>query len=451
MMASSSSSQYSEKQQQRRNGISTKKYLDLEDGDDTTLTGRNKLTTARKARYQRLHHPTKPQLLFDVVHKIKLPLAVLIWYLLGVLSISTTKILLRDWTKFCTPTTITIQQFAVGVTFLRFWIYMTNSQHQIKTSTFIPIMRGAYQWIVNFGRQRKRNSSLVNHSNTTRDTSTTTTANINLFASSAFFTLGFYFTNLSFFGSDASYVETIKASEPMTSATVSVLWGLEQLSHMEIVSLLGICGGVVISTLGSASTAKPAIVTNITISTSTALGQSLVSSGIVLMSNLCFSFRGLYQKLFRSSPQGSPMQLNDIGLQFQMQLTGILLMMGPFIMRDVPRLISLSFEKDMEASDNDDFSTYFMLAIVNGFAFTHYNLASTYVLSQLSVVHHAALNCIRRLFAIIVTSFVFQVPITIISGLGVSVSLAGFLSYTHYKAEKLNKPRPLSSLLPLSE
>ena len=80
-----------------------------------------------------------------------------------------------------------------------------------------------------------------------------------------------------------------------------------------------------------------------------------------------------------------------------------------------------------------------------------FSLASTYILSRISVVHHAALNCIRRIFAIVVTSIVFVIPITFIGGCGILVSVVGFLSFSVLKARRnggeANK-KPLSSLLP---
>jgi len=50
-------------------------------------------------------------------------------------------------------------------------------------------------------------------------------------------------------------------------------------------------------------------------------------------------------------------------------------------------------------------------------------------------------NSSLRLFAIVVTSIVFGVRITMVSG------LSGFLSYTRFKVERLKQTRPLSSLL----
>jgi membrane protease YdiL (CAAX protease family) len=77
------------------------------------------------------------------------------------------------------------------------------------------------------------------------------------------------------------------------------------------------------------------------------------------------------------------------------------------------------------------------------------SLASTYLLSRITVVHHAALNCVRRIFAIIVTSIVFGVPITFTGSAGILLSFVGFMVFTYSKTKKLQKPKPLSSLLPM--
>lgn len=78
------------------------------------------------------------------------------------------------------------------------------------------------------------------------------------------------------------------------------------------------------------------------------------------------------------------------------------------------------------------------------------SLASTFVLTRISVVHHAALNCIRRIFAIIVTSFAFSVPITLVGAMGICVSFGGFMAFTRYKIKRQSRPKPISTLLPIS-
>jgi len=89
---------------------------------------------------------------------------------------------------------------------------------------------------------------------------------------------------------------------------------------------------------------------------------------------------------------------------------------------------------------------YVLLSIINGLAFTSYNLASTFVLTRISVVHHAALNCIRRVFAIIVTSIIFGLKITGLQIFGIALAVAGFFSYIHFKMKKETKEKRRNEL-----
>ena len=77
------------------------------------------------------------------------------------------------------------------------------------------------------------------------------------------------------------------------------------------------------------------------------------------------------------------------------------------------------------------------------------SLASTYLLSRITVVHHAALNCIRRIFAIVITSIIFTIPFTVLNVTGIIISCGGFMLYTYAKSNKTQQPNPLSSLLPV--
>ena len=175
---------------------------------------------------------------------------------------------------------------------------------------------------------------------------------------------------MSFSASDASFVETIKAAEPLTSASVAVLWGLERLSPMEGSSLLGICSGVVISTLGKSGPVDQSSSTAFSLS---ALYESILSSGIVLVSNLCFSFRGLYQKFFRASPIGNSGTMDDLNLQYRMQQVGITMLVIPLLFCDLPKVIQYIITlRDDDISEDKGYLRYFLLSVLNGFAFTHY-------------------------------------------------------------------------------
>ena len=69
--------------------------------------------------------------------------------------------------------------------------------------------------------------------------------NKHLFLTALYFALGFLFTNYGFQSGTTVFVETIKASEPITSSIIAVLYGIETLDHMEVGSLFGIVSGVI--------------------------------------------------------------------------------------------------------------------------------------------------------------------------------------------------------------
>jgi drug/metabolite transporter (DMT)-like permease len=184
-----------------------------------------------------------------------------------------------------------------------------------------------------------------------------------LILSAIYFALGFAATNLSFSGASAAFVETVKAAEPITSAMTAVLWGIEVLSREEGMSLLTIVAGVLLSTLGNSKGGESSAGGASSHAKMTTLSESLTSCAIVMAANLCFSFRGLHQKLFRATPQGNKSAMDDLNLQYRMQQIGILVMLLPVLTWDSRKLW-----KELAAP-----SVYLIgLSILNGFAFTGY-------------------------------------------------------------------------------
>ena len=183
------------------------------------------------------------------------------------------------------------------------------------------------------------------------------------------FAMGFLATNSGFLASSAAFVETVKAAEPITSAAVAVAWRIETLSSPEVLSLGSIVTGVLISTLahGSASGKSSG-------SVSATLIQSLQSCLVVMTANFCFSFRGLYQKLFRASPEGSSQAIDDLNLQLRMQQIGVMLLVVPVIVFDLPGIFSSVWQLSSQVGliGSGVLFRYLALSLVNGMAFTSY-------------------------------------------------------------------------------
>jgi drug/metabolite transporter (DMT)-like permease len=360
-------------------------------------------------------------------------LAVLLWYNLGVISISISKLLLMNpehgHVGNVPPLFLTLQQLCIGKTLLRYLLRI----RAFGSAGLQPFPSNPPLATSHRSRKNKPRTFWKSHKT-------------DLIMAGVYFTLGFLTTNLSFQRSNTAYVETIKAAEPISSAAIAVLWGIETLSPPEVSSLAAIVAGVLLSTMGN-STAQAQTGSAMT------MAESIKSCLVVLASNFCFSFRGLHQKLFRASSQGGAALIDDLNLQFRMQQIGVYVLLLPVLVLNAPGMIASVWELSSTVGliKSGILLRYTSLALLNGMAFACYNLASTFILTRISVVHHAALNCIRRVFAIVVTSFLFRVPITFTGVCGILISIAGFLSFTHYKTKRLRQPKPVSSLLPVSE
>jgi hypothetical protein len=66
-------------------------------------------------------------------------------------------------------------------------------------------------------------------------------------------------------------------------------------------------------------------------------------------------------------------------------------------------------------------------------------LASTYVLSKLTVLHHSSLNCLRRMFCILATSLYFHHPMNVTAVSGLMTSFFGFTAFTWSRNKRLKR------------
>lgn len=177
--------------------------------------------------------------------QLSMPLLILIWYSLGVVSISTSKILLSRYTS---PLILSVQQFFLGQIYLSQLI-----------DTSIKDSKVSYEK--------------------------------NLILCSLFFSAGFVLTNLSFNLTSAPAVETVKSGEPITSAIIATLGGVDSITIPEAGSLFVLITGVLLSTSSGAS------------------GEiGARTFGVVMLSNLAFSARGLYQKRMPKFASGAHLQ-----------------------------------------------------------------------------------------------------------------------------------------------
>jgi len=363
---------------------------------------------------------------------LPIPVAVIMWYFLGISSTITTKILLISTN--IPPLIFTIQQI------LRTLLELQTTGDIEKDRVFrrglqpipcsrkgtseISILESCETGRMNITRKSvvyvQEGSTLVMSSllSFIRPSKYTVHMPNQLFLTSIFCVGGYLLTNIGFKSGSAAFVETVKAAEPFTSASIAVLWNIERLGCGEVTSLIGIVLGVVFSTLGYGSV-------------NSTYSEAIHICIIVMSANLCFSFRGLHQKLFRSTPQG----IDDLNLQFRMNQIGVILLIVPAMFQNYLWALD-DHVLSINGSTIKNVLLYISISIINGIVFTTYNLTSTYLLSRISIVHHAALTSVGKVVVVVAMSFMFGSKVTLPQVAGVGLVIASFLCYLLFKMEK---------------
>lgn len=349
--------------------------------------GRKRKSKAVKTLMQKL-----PSIMKDI--PLDLVIAVLVWYLLGVGCICTTKILLSEFSL--PPLVLTFQQLLMGSTMLRIHLGITGGLQPLPE-----------------GKIHKQTGYSIYY---------------DFVLMGLFNALDFLASNTSFSHSAASFVETVKASEPISTTAIALFFGIDQLRLPEGMSMGILMVGVFCATLGNVEgdeSLHPMTEEEGEIS----LHQSVKTCVIVMTANLCFALRAKSQKIFRSQAEG--LVMNDTNLLMRIQQIGAVSLLLPVMFFEVPGVLQRTLEHPLETQGR-----FFFLAIANATAFFSYCLASCYVLTKLSVVQYTLIGCLRRMFAIVFTSIAFGVPMTFLGVAGIVLCFVGFCCFTHFRLQK---------------
>ena len=192
----------------------------------------------------------------------------------------------------------------------------------------------------------------------------------------------FLASNIAFRGSSAHFVETIKASEPITTTTIALLWKVDKLSTMEGASILFLILGVLLSTWGNSTTSSIATSTAASNDTNaltvaemaasnhnsamdeSKLMESIQTASLAICANICFGFRAIHQKKYRSTTHE---QLDDINFLCRMMQVGATFLCIPTILLYLPMLSTALIYTPAAIQ-----ITYLGLALVNAMAYVTY-------------------------------------------------------------------------------
>lgn len=225
-------------------------------------------------------------------------------------------------------------------------------------------------------------------------------------ANAIVYTLGFLFTNLAFKLINASFVETVKAGEPLTSVILGTLFTGEQVSGLALSALLPIVAGVAMSSLGDVSFNTGGL-------------------SCALASNVCFSARSVFTKRLQKAHTIKAVHLfhhvSRIGLVFLCIPAALVMEWNPI-------------QQLLTSSSVDDLMRLACLMGFNGLMYSSYNLLSYMVLERVPLVTHAVLNVMRRVVIIVATSIYFSTPMSSLNAAGIVTALLGVSLYTWAKS-----------------
>jgi solute carrier family 35, member E1 len=228
------------------------------------------------------------------------------------------------------------------------------------------------------------------------------------------YTFGFIFTNISFSLVNTSFAETIKSSEPVSSVILGYYLVSEVASPSTYLTLVPICLGVALACLSD-------------------YNFHLFGFLFALLSNFCFSYRAVIAKqlyhlaLTISPPSGSPASLDETQLFHAISLIGILIV-GPLTLFIESRAILDNLFSESFTSQ----TAFFVVSctLLNGLAYTMYNVLSFYALRRSDVITHAVLNVFRRVVIITASIFFFHVAVTPLNLIGIALAIFGVVAFT---------------------
>lgn len=308
---------------------------------------------------------------------IVVPVLVIIWYAFAVLAITTSKKIMNEVQL---PNFLCTTQFVCALVATKFISQLTES---------------------NQNNTHKAHIGIPHH--------LLPTFNLLVAQIALSYSLGFIFTNMAFSVVTASFAETVKSAEPISSIALGYLVLNEVATLPTYLTLIPICLGVSISCIHDDSFN---------------MGGFLYAA----ISNLCFSGRAVLAKRLLKQYPGS---LDEVQLFHRVSLIGLYLLV-PLTLLTEGRAILALFQGD--ATMVDTYLELLALVLVNGCAYACYNLMSFLVLSRTNLVTHAVLNCFRRVFIILFTSYYFNVEISRFNMAGVAMAVLGVCLFAFFRS-----------------
>ena len=217
------------------------------------------------------------------------------------------------------------------------------------------------------------------------------------------YTFGFILTNFAYQIVAPSFVESVKAAEPISSALLSFLMLGQINSCRTYATLVPVCLGVALACQGKHV-------------------FSLIGLIASLCANMCFSARSVYSRQFYALSHATP--VSGLSLFCDISWMGLLILYPLSFLFDWTSISTLIF--NWKYSELQQMPLNILL---NCLAYTTYNCMSFLILAETNALSHSVLNALRRISTIGFTIFYFDVSVSLMNEIGVICTVLGALLY----------------------
>eukprot|EP00656_Telonema_subtile_P051466 TRINITY_DN6927_c0_g1_i2.p1 TRINITY_DN6927_c0_g1~~TRINITY_DN6927_c0_g1_i2.p1 ORF type:complete len:347 (-),score=66.47 TRINITY_DN6927_c0_g1_i2:175-1215(-) len=220
------------------------------------------------------------------------------------------------------------------------------------------------------------------------------------------YTFGFLCLNCSLGQGNVSFMETLRACEPLFSLLfVKLFLPQENITPAMYLSVIPIVCGIALSSMSE---------------------PSFSTAGFVFATgaNLCFASRSLFVKKVKSSSE-TFRNLDAVSMIHHQHLMALPLLLVLVLMNDgLPSVTS---------------TTFLQYALVNGACFYSYNQLSLVVLYTVTMASHSIGNAFRRVATIVFAILMFGNPVSSLNVLGIALAILGVTFYSRAAALKNGK------------
>ncbi len=229
----------------------------------------------------------------------------------------------------------------------------------------------------------------------------------------------------------ASFAETIKSAEPISTVLIGLLFFNDAIPLRTYLTLVPICAGVGLSCFQNQEFSLPGFL-------------------LAAASNICFSSRAVLAKKLSISHADT---IDEINLFADISQFGLMFLVPFAVLLEGSRLWEFISDFSQAPDKTPVNSTQFqqedantpsvgylcVLLLLNGTMFACYNLTSYLVLKHVDLMTHSVLNVFRRVFIILVTSFYFAVYLSPFNMLGIAIAVVGVFLFGYCRSTEVPK------------